>query len=84
MRPTGHIKAGLRRALRRRYAYSALRTLRLALKRAIARHEALTLGTRPYAGAGELEAVRHAFGAALTRLRKRWPDLDLADERSQP
>ncbi len=84
MRPSLHIRSGLRRALRRRYAYAALRTLRGALRRAIARHEALTIGARPYAGAGELEAIRVAYGRALSRLRQRWPNLDLSDERSAP
>ena len=84
MRPSLHIRSGLRRALRRRYGFAALRTLRGALRRAMKRHEALTLGPRPYAGAGELEAIRGAYGWALAQLRRRWPNLDLGDERSEP
>jgi hypothetical protein len=84
VRPSLHIRSGLRRALRRRYGFAALRTLRGALRRAIARHEALTLGPRPYVGSGELEAIRVAYVRALARLRRRWPNLDLSDERSEP
>lgn len=84
MRPALYVRSGLRRALGRRYGYAALRTLRLALRRALAKHWALTYGAAPYAGAGELEAIRLAYWGGLQRLRRRWPALDLADERAEP
>jgi hypothetical protein len=83
MRPSTHVRAGIKRALRRRYAYAALRTLRQALAKAIARHEALTFGAAPYAGYGELQAIAGAYWAGLLRLRRRWPALDLTDERAK-
>jgi hypothetical protein len=83
MQPATYVTAGLRRALRRRYGYAALRTLRRAVARGLARHWLLTYGDRPYAGAGELERLATAYGRALQRLRRRWPDLDLSDDRSR-
>ncbi len=83
MKPSQHIAAGLRRALRRRYGYAALRTLRRALVRARARHELLTFGPRPYDGQSEREAIATAYWRALRRLAKRWPALDLEDDRAR-
>ncbi len=84
MRPSTYLRGGLRRALARRYGYAALRTLRRAVAAALSRHERLTFGAAPYDGAGELDAVAAAYWRALLRLRRRWPDLDLDDERAKP
>jgi len=84
MRQATYLKLGLRRALARRYGYAALRTIRRALARALARHEALTFGPRSYDGRGELDAIASAYWRALQRLRRRWPGLDLEDERARP
>jgi hypothetical protein len=84
LRPSTYLRAGLRRALGRRYGYAALRTIRRALAGALARHERLTFGAAPYEGAGELDAIAVAYWRALLRLRRRWPDLNLEDERARP
>jgi hypothetical protein len=44
----------------------------------------LTFGPRPYDGRGELDAIAASYWRALKRLRAKWPDLDLDDERSRP
>jgi hypothetical protein len=84
MKPATFVKAGLRRALARRYGYAALRVLRRALVRALARHQAATFGPAPYAGSGVLDDVGAAYWRGLQRLRRRWPDLDLEDDRARP
>ncbi len=83
MDPATYVRTGLRRALRRRYGYAALRTLRRSVARGLARHWSLTFGDRPYAGAGELDRIARAYGQALKRLRARWPGLNLEDDRAR-
>jgi hypothetical protein len=83
MYPSTYVRTAVKRALRRRYAYAALRTLRKALARALARHWTLTFGERPYAGSGELERVGTAYARALAAVRRRWPGLDLEDPRGR-
>lgn len=81
-RPTTRIKIGLRAALRRRYSYAALRVLRRAAWAAIADHNRRSIAVAEYAS--ELDELVTLYWRALQRLRKRWPGLDLADERGQP
>ena len=82
MRPATYLRRGLRRALRRRYAYRALRDLRQAAAAAVARHWALTMGVRPYNGADERERMYALYLRGLRRLQRRWPALDLDDPRA--
>jgi hypothetical protein len=58
--------------------------LRRALVVAVEHHERRTLGAAPYDGATEGEAIYRGYWTALGRLRKRWPALDLEDERARP
>lgn len=79
LRPRTRIRLALRAALRRRYGYAALRVLRRGLAGAVALHFARSVGAAPYAGSGELDAIRADYARALRQLRKRWPRLiDLA------
>jgi hypothetical protein len=84
MRPSTRVRFALRAALRRRYGYIALRVLRRGVARAVADHIERSIGPRPYAGTGEYGAIVAAYTRAMRRLRARWPDLDLTDERSRP
>ena len=82
MGPVARIKLGTRAALRRKYGYAALRVLRRSLRVAVAAHRAAQVSARSYStGRAELA---DAYSAALKRLRKRWPRLDLSDERAKP
>jgi len=68
--------------LRRKYGYAALRVLRRSLRAAVAAHRAGQVGARSYStGRAELA---DAYSVALKRLRKRWPRLDLSDDRAKP
>jgi hypothetical protein len=82
MRPAARVKFGLKVALRRRYGYAALRVLRRALAAALEQHHWRSIGPAKYVS--ELQAIDAAYWGGLKRLRKRWPDLDLEDERSRP
>jgi hypothetical protein len=76
------IKLALRAALRRRYSYAALRVLRRGAYRAIVDDLERSLGAAPYVS--QTADLSAAYWRALQRLRKRWPGLDLLDERSRP
>jgi hypothetical protein len=82
VRPSTRLKIGLKTALRRRYGYAALRALRRALVAAVESHKAKELGAAPYDGS-EGEVIYRLYWQALQRLRKRWPDLDLEDDRAK-
>ena len=84
MRPSARLKVGLRAALRRRYGYAALRVLRRALVAAVEAHSARLVGPQAYDGATEGDRLFRLYWEALQRLRRRWPGLDLDDERSRP
>jgi hypothetical protein len=86
LKPATRIKVGLRAALRRRYAYAALRRLRRASSAAWSAHWRGTFGAAPYAGTGQADAIAAAYSRALARLRRRWPNLlSWADDpRAQP
>jgi len=77
LRPRTRVRIALRAALRRRYGYAALRVLRRGLASAIALHFERSVGAAPYAGRGELDAIRAAYARAIRRLRKRWPRIDV-------
>lgn len=83
MRPSARIRIAARSALRRRYGYAALRHLRRGVSRALEAHRAASIGARAYAGEPEL-AIRTSIAAALRKLLKRWPALNLSDPRSRP
>jgi len=74
VRASARLRLGLRAALRRRRS----------LRAAIARHQLGELGAEPYDGATEGEALFRGYWSALQRLRRRWPGLDLEDERGRP
>lgn len=81
------IRFGLRAALRRRYAYAALRALRRAAVDAWQTHGRRSLGAELlYNGVAEADALITAYTRALARLQRRWPRmLDYADdERAKP
>lgn len=80
LRPATYLKLALRSARRRRYGYAALRALRRGLVRAMAEHRARSIGPAVYAS--ELDAIRAGYGRALSELRRKFPALDLADERA--
>lgn len=80
--PSARIKVALRAALRRRYAYAALRVLRRGAARAVVDNLERELGQRAYTS--QADAILTAYWRALQRLRRRWPALDLTDERSRP
>lgn len=82
MTPLGRLKVGLRAARRRRKGYAVLRRMRSALGAALALHLERTLGGAPYAS--QFEALYNAYRAELLRLRRRFPRLDLGDERALP
>lgn len=80
--PLGRIKLGLKVALRRRYSYAALRVLRRAAARALADDLHHSIGEDPYTS--KARELADTYWRALQRLRRRWPFLDLLDERSLP
>jgi hypothetical protein len=84
MRPSTRIRFALRAALNRRFGYAALRLVRRGVGAAIADHFERSVGARPYAGAGEMDAIAAEYYAAIRRLFKRWPNLSLLDERARP
>jgi hypothetical protein len=84
LKPSTRLKVGLRTALRRRYGYAALRVLRRSLLAAIETHRRGQFGPVPYDGATQGEAIYRGYWQGLQRLRRRWPDLDLTDERARP
>lgn len=84
MRPSTRIRFALRAALRRRYGYAALRVLRRGVARAVVDHFERSVGARPYAGSGEARAIGAEYQRALHQVLRRWPALDLSDERAQP
>lgn len=80
--PAARIRAGLRVALRRRYSFAALRVLRRSVRAASASHAAAQLGREPYSS--QSAELAEAYAAALKRLFRRWPLLDLDDRRAIP
>lgn len=84
MKAATRIRLALRAALRRRYGYAALRVLRRALGRALEQHDRLTVGPARYDGQAEFQALYDSYRRALERIRRRWPQLDLGDERALP
>lgn len=82
MGPRARLRIGLRAALRRRFGYAALRVLRRAAVRAFVDDLERSIGDRPYVTVAD--QLRADYWAALNRLRKRWPNLDPSDPRSDP
>lgn len=82
MNPLATIRRATRAALRRRYAYAAMRVLRRGFRAALATHRARQLDRATYATS--TDAVRTAIYNAIARLRRRWPNLNPDDPRSQP
>jgi hypothetical protein len=82
LRPSTYVRFALRAARRRRYGYAALRVLRRGVARAAAAHLEASVGPRPYASDGD--AIYAAYRRALAELIRRFPSLDVADERSRP
>lgn len=83
IRPSTRIKIALRAALRRTYGYAALRVLRRGIARAFADHQVRTLGSLPYTGSVEREAIRTSYARGIRKLMRRWPRLDLLDPRAE-
>lgn len=83
MKPSTAIRLAARRALRKRYGYAGLRSLRQAVARALELRALRSVSPAPYV-AEPYQKIRAAYAAALRRLFKRWPDLDVADPRSLP
>ena len=82
MRPSVRLRVAFRAAKRRRYGYAALRVLRRGLAAAMAAHLERSIGPASYAS--ELEQIRGLYVYALRELRRRFPSLDLGDERARP
>lgn len=83
MRPAARVRVALRAALRRRYAYAALRQLRRGLKAALEDHMRRSLAPGRYSS--ELDAVSAAFWQGLKRLERRFRQPPpFADPRAQP
>lgn len=82
MKPSTRMRRGIRKAFNRRYGYAALRTLRIAMVRAVEDDLGRCVGDRPYVS--EADRLRVLYWSALTRLRKRWPNVDLEDVRAEP
>ena len=79
------IRSARRRALRKRYGYAALRVVRAALRRAIARHKEYQMGADPTPeNVTSIEELSSEYWTALKMLRKRWPHLDVSDPRAEP
>lgn len=81
--PIGILKHGRRAALRRRYAYAALRVWRLAVRHALrVHHERSIDSARPYSVSMTDIMAQYQYG--MRRIRARFPKLDYLDERSNP
>ena len=70
MKPTARLRVALRAALRRRYAYAALRVLRRGLVRALEDDMRRSVGPDTYAS--ELDALGTVFWQGLKRLERRF------------
>ncbi len=82
MKPSTRLKSGLKRAMRRRYGYAALRTFRDALGRAVADHLERSTGPRPYVS--EADQLYALYWRGLKQIQRRWPRLSLTDVRAEP
>jgi len=80
--PLARLKVASRAARRRRYGYAALRVLRRGLAAAVTRHIERSIAGQPYAS--QYEQIYALYAAELRRLRRLFPRLDFADERSLP
>jgi len=80
--PIGVLKHARRAAMRRRYAYAALRILRRGLRAALALHALRQLAPERYS-VSVLEIRREHF-TSMRRLRARWPHFDPTDPRAEP
>ena len=82
MNPLTRVRVALRAALRRRYAYAALRVLRRGVAAAVRELKRRELGPEPYAS--ERDELAAAYWRALGRLTRRYPSIDLEDPRARP
>jgi len=82
-RPTTRVRLALAAALRRRYAYAALRVFRRGLRAALEEHLRRSLGPDPYET--ELELLRSWYRVGIRRLERRFgAPLPFDDPRSEP
>lgn len=81
-RPSTRLRLAIRAARRRRYGYAALRVVRRGLAAAMAGHLERSVGLASYAS--QLHTIETLYWRALRELRRRFPSLDLADERARP
>lgn len=82
MNPATIIRRGLRAALRRRYGYAALRTWRIAQRRALTLHRSRQHGAAPYST--KTDDLTWLCWRALKKIGKRFPRLNLDDPRANP
>jgi hypothetical protein len=81
--PFGRIRLAKRAALRRRYAWAALRILRRGIRAAMLMHRERQIDGAFRGYSTTTEELGEAYAAALKALRKKWPRLDLADPRAE-
>jgi hypothetical protein len=81
MSPLTRIRLARRAALRRRYAWAALRILRRGIRVAMMFHRERVIGAAPYSIT--TEQLGEAYADALKALRKKWARLDLTDPRAE-